>query len=555
MKCFYGTTLALFFSLAGNLAASEVPLIDAVEHQDVQRVQTLLRRGVDVNQQQELDGSTALHQAAYVDDAGILAALLKQGAKPNVANQLGITPLMLACDTRDPKVVDLLLIAGADPNARSGGGETPVLRAARVGNAEVMKLLLAHGGDANAKEPSQDQTALMWATSERHADVARLLVEHGADVKARTKPPARRTMAYPGRNSAPANAAGGNAAGPYMRQAGGNGVTALLLAARVGDVESAKVLIEAGADINDTDADKLSALTLAAVRGNVPVALYLLDHGANPNLDGAGFSALHWATGSWETELVVRSITPDRLGSVWQTIAGLRGPAKLELVKALLAHGADPNAHMTKGPFRVGQSKSPDRPELLGATPLILAAVSGDVAVMRALVAAGADPHLTTKENGTVLMAAAGLGKVQGEDLVRDSDALEAAKLAMELEGDVRAVDAAGNTALHYAAYMRHDPVVQYLVDRDAPLQAKNKFGETPLWDAELVVQFFAGGTFRLIPSSTGDLLRKLGAKAVEPSYVSGGARPRDWPDIAVIGSENEGGREKPPKPAEPVNK
>lgn len=530
MRRLSGTVLALLVWLAGSVAtASEIRLIDAVQHQDVQRVRALLQQGADVNQQ-DVDGSTALHWAAYVDDPGIIGVLLKAGAKVNLANQFGITPLMEACDSRDPKIVDLLLNAGADPNARAEAGETPVMRAARAGNAEVMRLLLAHRGDPNAKEPSQDQTALMWAISQRHSDVAQLLVESGADVRARTKSPR-------GKAAAMGDGESGNrayaAAGLLSRPGNGNGVTPLLFAARVGDLESAKVLLQAGADVNETGNDGLSALTLAAVRANVPLALYLLDRGANPNLDGAGYTALHWASGTWESELTVRSVTVNRPG-VWETATGLR-EGKLELVKALLAHGADPNARMKTGPFRLGTTKSPDRPELEGATPLILAAMAGDAAVMRALVEAGADPKLKTPQDGTVLMAAAGMGHVQGEDLIKDSSALEAAKFAVQLGVDIKATDSAGNTALHYAAYMRHDAVVQFLADQGSPLEAKNKFGETPLWDAELVVQFFAGGTFQLVPSSTGALLRKLGAQPVEASYTR--ARPRDWPDIEVIGT------------------
>lgn len=529
MRGLSATLLGLLVSLAATAAtAGDTPLIDAVQKHDARRVRTLLERGANVNQQ-EYDGATALHWAAYVDDPGIMAVLLEAGAKVNLANEFGITPLMQACDSRDPKIVDLLLKAGADPNARAEAGDTPVMRAARAGNAEVMRLLLAHGGDANAKEPSQDQTALMWAISQRHSDVAQLLVESGAAVQAVTKSPKVKPAAMgDGESGNRAYAS----AGLLSRPGNGNGVTPLLFAARVGDLESARILLQAGADVNETGNDGLSALTLATVRAHVPFALYLLDHGANPNLDAAGYTALHWAAGTWESELTVRSISVDR--GIWTTAAGLR-EGKVELVKALLAHGADPNARMKVGPFRLGTTKSPDRPELEGATPLMLAAMAGDAAVMRALVEGKADPQLKTPQNGTVLMAAAGMGHVQGEDLIKDSNALEAAKLAVQLGVDVEAADAAGNTALHYAAYMRHDAVVQFLVDQGASIEAKNKFGETPLWVSELVVQFFAGGTYQLVPSSTGDLLRKLGATRVAASYTR--ARPRDWPDIEVIGT------------------
>jgi uncharacterized protein len=276
----------------------------------------------------------------------------------------------------------------------------------------------AHRGDANAKEALQGQTALMWAAAERHPDAVKLLVENGADVRARTLVP------EPRKDEAP-NA---NALAPSTRA---DGFTPLLFAARVGDIESARILLQAGANANDTTASGLSALVLATVRGHSALATFLLENGANPNADDAGYAALHWAAGTWESELTVRAITDERPGE-WYTIAGLK-EGKLELVKALLAHGADPNLRMKKAPARAGGSKNAGLPELAGATPLVLAAMAGAPDVMHALVAAGADPRLRTDANGTVLMAAAGLGHVQGENSVSGSAALAAAQAALAL--------------------------------------------------------------------------------------------------------------------------
>jgi ankyrin repeat protein len=531
---------ALLLQCVATVAvAADGQLIEAVKHQDVKAVQAVLKRGIDVNGSQP-DGATALHWSVYLDDLAMTDVLVRAGANVNVANQLGVTPLMLASENRNPALVDRLLTAGADPNAGPTGGETAVMTAARVGSAPVITLLLAHGGDANAKETFQGQTALMWAASGRHADVVRILVEKGADVRARTRiPPPRRGQRYASGAAAAANGAGDDAAavanGMAPPAGRGNGFTPLLFAARVGDVESGRILRQAGADVNDTSADGLSALVLATVRGNAAFAMFLLDQGANPNADGAGYTALHWAAGTWESELTVRAITTEREGE-WSTVAGLK-EGKLELVKALLAHGADPNARMKRAPARAGSSKNPALPELEGATPLLLAAMAGDAAVMQALAAAGADPRLVTKINGTVLMAASGLGHVQGEDFVKDADALAAAKLALDLGADPNAADVSGNTALHYAGYMRHDSVIQLLADRGVPLDVKNKFGETPLWTAELVVQFMGGGTFQLLSSTSGDLLRKLGAQSVEPTYSR--ARPTDWPDNPRIAGDD----------------
>jgi ankyrin repeat protein len=313
---------------------------------------------------------------------------------------------------------------------------------------------------------------------------------------------------------------------------GANGFTALLFAARVGDLATVRLLAGAGADVNDTTADGLSALVLATVRAHADVAIFLLEKGADANLAGAGFTALHWASGSWETELTVTSITPDREGEEWRTVAGLR-ERRIDLVKALLAHGADPNARIRRPPQRVGSSKNPGLPELVGATPFLVAAVGGAADVMRVLADHGADVRLKTSANGTPLMAAAGLGRAIGEVLVPESDNLAAAQLLFELGAvDVNAVDTLGNSALHYAAFMRRDSIVKLLADRGARLDVPNLYGETPLFLAEVVIQFAGGGRTETGPTSTGTVLRKLGAKPAKPAYT---LRPHYWPNIPHV--------------------
>jgi ankyrin repeat protein len=173
-------------------------------------------------------------------------------------------------------------------------------------------------------------------------------------------------------------------------------------------------------------------------------------------------------------------------------MAGLR-TGKVEFVKALLAHGANPNARVKSTPTRVGVRRSP-LAELVGATPFLLAATAGDASVMRVLAEAGADVRLGTTANATPLMAAAGLGRTPGEHTVKERSALQAAKLVLEMGTDVNAADDSGITALHYAAFSRLDSV-----------------------------------TFTIERSSTGDLLRKLGARTIAPAYER--SRPKDWPD------------------------
>jgi uncharacterized protein len=516
-----GLSLTLIATLTCVLvgAGSDTRLIDAVRRVDPAAVQRLLDQSVDVNATQP-DGATALHWAAHRDELAIADLLIRAGAKVDAADEDGVTPLGLACLNASPAMVERLLKAGANPNA---GRESPVLSAARSGNVEVMKLLLAHGGDANAKEPRRGQTALMWAAAEKHAAVAGVLIDHGADVKAKT---------VPVRSASGGRGGGLGRGGMGGGSNGANGFTPLLFAVRAGDFQSVRLLANVGADVNDVSADGLSALVLATLRAQVDIALFLLEKGADANLAGAGFTALHWASGSWETELTVTSITPDREGEEWRTVAGLR-ERRIDLVKALLEHGADPNARIRRPPQRVGSSKNPGLPELVGATPFIVAAVAGAADVMRVLADHGADVHARTSSNGTPLMAAAGLGRAIGEVLVPESDNLAAAKLLVELGAvDVNAVDTLGNSALHYAAFMRRDSIVQLLAERGARLDLPNLYGETPLFLAEVVIQFAGGGRTETGPTSTGTLLRKLGAQPAKPAYR---LRPHYWPNIPHV--------------------
>lgn len=510
-----GVTAAVLALLAATAsgAAGDLRLVDAAKRHDTKAVARLLQAGIDANTRHG-DGATALHWAAHWDDLAMADLLIAAGANANAAEDGGTVPLNLACLNRSVAMVERLLKAGANPN---GGRESAVMTAARTGSADVMKLLLASGGASNAKESVRGQTALMWAASEKHRDVIRLLIQHGADVHARTIVPPKR----------PQRSATAAAAGISSDAGSPNGFTPLLFAVRVGDRESVRLLLDAGANVNDAAADGMSPLVLATVRGYPSVAMDLLERGADPNANGAGYTALHWAAGSWETELTVTSITVDREGE-WATVAGLR-EGRLDLVNALLAHGADPNARLRRAPARVGSSKNPGLAELEGATPFLVAAVAGATDIMRVLVDHGADPRLRTVRNGTPLMAAAGLGRVIGEVLVPESDTLAAATYILDLgDADLDAIDAVGNTALHYAAYLRRDSIVQLLANHGARLEIQNVFGETPLWLAECVLQYAGGGRYELGRSTTGDLLRKLGAKPIKPPYI---LRFRYWPD------------------------
>ena len=448
-------------------------LVEAAKSGDDEALRSLLAAHADVNERQA-DGATALHWAAHRDDLKNAVLLIEAGADVRASNELEVSPLWLACVNGSASMVRVLLGAGADPNAAPASGETPLMHAARSGSTDAVKLLLLHGADVNAKTPLEDQTALMWALSEKHAEVSRTLIEHGAEVSARSK----------------------------------FGFTPLLFAARVGDLDGARALLAAGVDPNETASGGESALVVATVRGHVPFALWLLEQGADPNSDGSGYTALHWAAGAWETEMTGPKGIVAHPGHEWDAMRGLQ-EGKLELVHALLARGADPDARLLKHPPRFGYTADRQRPA--GATPFLLAARAGDAGVMQVLVKAGASPRLAADDMTTTLMAAAGVGRNLTESRVTEEQTLRAVRLALELGADVNAANRDGDTALHGAARIKSPALVQLLVDHGAEVNVSNRKGQTPLFVAR---HYFHPGSPPLpVPSETADLLRRLGAE------------------------------------------
>jgi ankyrin repeat protein len=339
----------------------------------------------------------------------------------------------------------------------------------------VVRALLDRGADPNHAQTGTGQTALMWAVAEEHPEAAGELLRAGARVSARTAA----------------------------------GFTPLLFAARQPNLDSVRRLLDAGANVNEAAVDGSSPLVVATVRGRTDIATLLLERGADPNAAGAGFTALHWAAGSWPTILSgAGGIVSD--DDEWRTMAGLTH-GKIPFVKSLLAHGADPNARLTRMPPRVGIG-SAIRGSLAGATPFLLAAMAADTATMRVLLAGGADPQLATAQRVTALMLAAGLNREVSVSFVTEAAALDAVRLMLSLGGDINAGNNEGDTALHGAAFIKSDPVVRLLVESGAAVNATNVRGETPLTAAEQVVQ--GGSRVRArARTPTGDLLRELGGR------------------------------------------
>jgi ankyrin repeat protein len=420
------------------------PLVDAAKNANRDALRALLQEKVDANAA-EADGATALHWACYQDDVESASLLIRAGANVNAATDLGVTPLWTACQNGNAALVRKLLEAGANPNVALLVGETPLMVAARSGYPDVVEQLAAKGADVNARA-TRGQTALMWAVAQKHRDVVRVLLAHGADVQARTDVWSQ-MMAVPPHGYA-----------PYNRMIPHGGDTALMFAARAGDLASAKLLVAGGANVNDADAWGVSATVLAAHSGYTDLVEFLLAKDADPNMAAAGFTALH--------EAIMRRDE--------------------RMVSALLAHGADPNAPLrTWTPTRRSSDDFNFQPELVGATPFWLAARFIQPNVMRLLVKHGADPlfvhhshsvvglqYEPRTEVTTALMAATGMVRatawVQPEPGERESLTLEAVKLAVELGVDVNTTSTDGRTALDAAKALRFDSVIKFLAEKGA---------------------------------------------------------------------------------------
>jgi ankyrin repeat protein len=433
--------------------------------------------GVNVNEAAG-DGAVALHWASYWDDAESVTFLLGAGADVNRANDLGVTALWLASENGNLDIARKLLDAGADANRPLLSGETPVMTAARAGHTAVVELLLTRGANPNARG-TRNQTALMWAASQRHPETVAALLRHGADVHARSDSWRQLWQTINAQHDAHPDQR------VWIEE---GGYTPLLFAARVGDADSAKLIVEAGAEVNEPTAARKTAVILAVqsiidyrflpemyrpggagfvsphmAQPSEGLALleFLLEKGADPNAYEAGFTALH--------EAILRR--------------------NEEAVRILLAHGADPNLRL-KVETPVHRSSHDfffDGP-FVGATPFWLAARFGQPNVMRLLLEKGADPKFvnhvefwgegyrntgfprTVEGNTTALMAAVGMPsgsgfafRQPGDRVEQEALALEAAKIAVESGVDINVANARGRTALDGARSQRYNSIARYL--------------------------------------------------------------------------------------------
>jgi ankyrin repeat protein len=513
-----GLWLALMLAAAsvhaagdGGAVGKDASVAEAVRNRDKQAVLSLLKAHADVNGAQS-DGATALHWAAYWEDADTTGVLIRAGAKVNARNNYGVSPLSLACGNGNAAVIGQLLKAGADPNGAVLGGETPLMLAARTGHVNAVTLLLEAGAHVDAKETWNGQTALMWAAAAGHAAVVQALIDHKANIQVRSN----------------------------------SGGTPLLFAARKGNMDAIRALVAAGADVDAERPDRATPLLVGVINGHEDVVDFLLDKGANPNVEGGTTDLTRPGTRAKAMELKFPELTDAefnqenrRVNNIWGTplhaavhmanyeVGDVHFGVKFDkvrVVKALLAHGANVNAQIhSEEPRWQGQRY---RRPLTGATPFLLAAKASDVELMRLLLANGADPKILTKTHITPLMAAAGIGWASNQDRATESQVLDAVKfLVNELGFDVNALNDYGESAMHAAAYRGANSVVQFLFDKGAKLDVIAKDGRTPLRVADGVEY---GNSFAAQPQ-TAVLLRKLGASEIPcPGLCEADIKPAD---------------------------
>ena len=491
--------LALCGGVTIGAAGSDVA--DAVMNGDIAALRALIQKKADVNAPQA-DGATALHWAVYRDNLEAANLLVAAGANVRAANREGVTPLAMASLYGSLRIVERLLQAGADARERAPNGETLLMFAARNGRVDLIKRLIAAGADVNARESLRGTTALMWAAEQRHAEAVKALLAAGADPGATSGPAGlpqnyiaphvnvravedarqrreraaaagrtyeeqlaiERAQAPRGQGAAqqqPADDADFVQAG--LVGGGGGGLTALVFAAREGDVESARALLDAGAGINQTTEYGWTPLLTAINNRNYALAELLVDRGADVNLaNKGGWTPLYLATDNRNIEGGDYPVPKPDLDH-------------LEIIRRLLEKGANPNARirdntLTRTIFTM-QWFFED-----GATAFVRAGQSSDTALMTLLLQYHADPFIATANGDTALTAAGGIGWVEGVTYERSpQENVEAIRMLLDLGLDPNAGNNEGRTPLMGAALKGRNAAIQLLVDRGARLEARDR--------------------------------------------------------------------------------
>jgi len=484
----FKTTLSALLMIVAvwtvSVAAGAVPaLVDAARGANWNAVRSMIKEGSrDAVNASDTDGTRPLHFAVRADELDVVDLLLRAGADPKVENRLGVTPLLLAAQNGNAAMIRRLLDAGANANQVDRTGETILMVAIRTGDADSVGTLLKYGANPNATEPQVQTTPLMLAAEGGHTNVVRALLDHEADFRART-----RTGTAPAPRLPCVDRTGCGSHGVGIIRGGlpehgsrapiPGAMTPLMFAAREGHIDVARLLLDAGADVNEVDKNDIGPLLMAISNNRIPMARFLIDRGANINAgDWYGRTPLFAA-------IEIRNVDLHYVTFEHMLTAEDR-KAAFDLIQSLLERGVDPNIRVKEVPplrrwmYLLGGSLA--WVDFTGQTPFLLASLSGDVATMRLLLQHKADPKITTFAGTNALMAASGVNWVVNQTFTEGEEKLlEAVKLCFELGLDVNVTNSMGLTAAMGAANRGSDSIIEFLASKGARLDAKDKAGRT----------------------------------------------------------------------------
>ncbi|MEY4641583.1 MAG: Phosphocholine transferase AnkX [Pseudomonadota bacterium] len=434
-------------------------LVELIEQQNFDAALEAVAAGADVNAV-SLDGTSALHWAAYYGNAELVQRLLRAEANPGTRNDYGSSPMSEAATVANTEILKLLLDAGADVESPNVDGQTALMAVSRTGNLEAAELLLEHDANVNAAETWGGQTALMWAAARHHADMIDLLVKHGAvvDQRAVDRNWERRVTSE-----------------PRVKEMFTGGFTALLYAARENCLECVKRLLAANADINKPDPDNVSPLIMALMNSRFDVAKYLIEQGADVNQwDYWGRTPLYTAA---DMNILPMSYRGD--------LPPVENTTGLEIARMLLERGADPNyaLKLAPPPRNIAYDRAGDNPVMTtGSTPLQRAAYGCDIEMMQLLLAHGADMSLGNINGVTPMIALTSQGGSRNRNK-NEQTVIQGLKVLIDAGADVNQKGGLfEETPLHTTARLNWLGVVEFLVrDLGADLQAKDNRGLIPL--------------------------------------------------------------------------